>query len=265
MNTITPHTPPRPAGNSRRPAPVRLTGRDLELLSFIAAHRFVHATHAQHFLQARCSVTYRRLARLTNAGLLRHERIFHAQPGVFMITNGGLGMIDSPLQKPTIDLRLYRHESSAPVLWLAARAGVFGEAAEVWTERQIIHHDQVPQHQDHAQLAVSLGGLDRAGRLRRHSPDLLIAHEDGGRTAVELELSVKGRRRLDEILLAYQLDDTINRVFYVTDQRTVVDAVGAAAGLLAPDKVVIVRAGLPLSLSLLGVSVTVAGVAGRLS
>jgi hypothetical protein len=54
-----------------------------------------------------------------------------------------------------------------------------------------------------------------------HFPDLLAIREDGARVAFELELSVKGRRRLEGILLGYATEPRLARVVYVTDSRRV--------------------------------------------
>ena len=208
-------------GRVHRPLPVRLTARDLELLQFIAVHRFVEAAHVHELLGADRTVTYRLLSRLTSAGLVRYERIFHAQPGIFLITHGGLAVIHSALPKPTVDLRLYRHERLVVWLWLAAQQGSFGESTELLTERQLRHRLQTSGDPG---PVPALGGFDRAGRPRVHYPDLVVHHPDGQLTGVELELSVKGRRRLEEIILAYQLDHRYRQVTYLTDQQPVAKA-----------------------------------------
>jgi hypothetical protein len=214
---------------------VQLTDRDLDLLRFVAAHRFVQARHAHEWVGANRSIAYRLLSRLVDAGLLRYERIFHAQPGIFLITNGGLAVIDSPLPKPQIDLRIYRHETLVVTAWLAAHRGAFGPVEGLATEREIRHHDQADIAGE--LLGVRIGGTDRAGRPRLHSPDLLVQTTGGSLTAVELELTAKGRRRLEEIVISYQLDDRIGQVIYLTDQRNVAAIVTEIADQLAPQKV----------------------------
>ena len=233
-------TPPR-RKSATRPRPVRLTDRDLELLAFVAAHRFVHAAHVQAWLGTDRSIAYRRLTLLAGAGLLRYERVFHAQPGVFLISHGGLAVIDSPLPKPQIDLRTYRHELGAVWLWLAGRRGDHGSVERLWTEREMRHHDQTsdPVHDD--RFGAPLGGCDRGGQPRVHYPDVLVISPDGSRVALELELSLKGRRRLEEILLAYTLDQRIERVVYVTDQPAVARKLELLGAGLQLDQRLVVR------------------------
>jgi hypothetical protein len=219
------HPPaPRDLGN------VRLTDRDLEVLAFVAAHRFVSAVHVHDLLGTSRSITYRLLGRLTDCGLLRYERIFHGQPGVFLTTNGGLAVIDSPLQRPVVDLRLYRHELSVPTLWLVANAGGFGAFERVVTEREAKHYDQIPARQDGGMFGVRLTGFDRAGRPMMHHADVIVSHPDQTRTGIELELSLKGRRRLEQIVLGYVLDDRYRRVVYLADQAQVAGALNGVVG-----------------------------------
>jgi len=230
----------QPPASPRAGLRVRLTERDLELLRFVAAHRFVQAEHLHHLIAADRSVTYRLLSRLTNSGLLRYERVFHAQAGVFMITNGGLAVIDSPLPRPQIDLRLYRHEQHVPALWLAATDGLLGPVARVRTERELRHYDRLPDTGE--VVGVRLGGFHRGGRPRVHHPDLAIAHPDGTLTAVELELSLKANRRLEEILLGYVLDQRLRVALYLTDQDQVGRGLQRIAGQYgAPGKVIVKR------------------------
>ena len=226
----------RPAGN------VRLTERDLEVLAFVAAHRYVSAGQIHDLLGAGRSISYRLLGRLTDCGLLRYERIFHAQPGVFLITNGGLAVIDSPLPKPVVDLRLYRHELLVPNVWLVAQAGGFGAPDRVLTEREAKHYDQVPDRDADALLGVRLSGFDRAGRRKLHHADVLVIHPDDSRTGVEVELSLKGRGRLEQIVLGYLLDETYRRVLYFVDQAGVAATLDAVVGGYgAGEKVQVIR------------------------
>lgn len=221
--------PESPSGH-RPPGKVRLTARDLEVLAFVAAHRYVSAGQVHDLLGAGRSLSYRLLGRLTDCGLLRYERIFHAQPGVFLITHGGLAVIDSPLPKPAVDLRLYRHELLVPNLWLVAHAGGFGTPDRILTEREAKHHDRVPDQDGKPPVGVRLSGCDRAGRPRLHHADVIVIHPDRSRTGVEVELSLKGRGRLEQIVLGYLLDETYRRVLYFVDQAGVAATLDAVVG-----------------------------------
>jgi hypothetical protein len=218
-----------------------LTDRDLELLGFIAAHRFVLAAHVNSWLGSDRAVAYWRLSGLVGAGLLSYERIFHAQPGCYQVTNGGLGVIGSDLPRPTIDLRCYRHDLGVVWLHLAALEGRFGSCAQVVSERQMRSHDQQPDHQGE-RFAITLGEYAPNGRHRLHYPDLLVGGRDGRRVAVELELSMKGRRRLERILISYGGEHRITEVVYLTDRRQIAQAVSETAAECDLRELVQVRA-----------------------
>jgi hypothetical protein len=213
-----------PVRGSRRARPFLLTERDLELLAFVAVHRFVLAAHVHSWLGVDRAVAYRRLAGLVGAGLLSYERIFHAQPGCYLITNGGLGVIDSDLPRPSVDLRCYGHDTGIVWCWLAAINERFGAVDRLLSERELRSHDQRPNRADR-RFGIPVDGYDRNGNQRVHYPDLVMVRPDGGRVAIELELSVKGRRRLEAILLGYHAAPQLGAVLYLTDSRRVANVV----------------------------------------
>lgn len=235
------HTHGRPAHGPRRPPGFRVTDRDLELLRFAAAHRFVLACHVQALWGSDRAVSYRRLSGLTRAGLLAHERIFHAQPGVYRATAGGLDAIDSPLPTPAVDLRTYRHDVGTAWLWLAARAGTYGSPLELWTERELRSHDRRDLTSGDEPLGVEIDGYDRAGQPRLHHPDVLVITAGRHGTALELELSLKSRRRLERILLGYATSPHVDRAMYLTDAHHVARGLGEVVSALGLDGVVSVH------------------------
>jgi hypothetical protein len=217
-----------------------LTDRDLELLRFIAAHRFVLAAQARAWLGSDRAVAYRRLSGLVGVGLLSYERIFHAQPGCYQVTNGGLAVIDSDLPRPSIDLRCYRHDVDVVWLALAALHGSFGSFDRALSEREMRSHDQQPDRRDE-RFAIPLGDYAASGRPRSHYPDVLLVAGDGRRVALELELSMKGRRRLESIFIGYGGERRITRVVYFTDRQSIAHAVAATAAACGVEGLVQVR------------------------
>lgn len=184
------------------------------------------ACQAHAFLRCDRAVAYRRLDGLQRAGLLSYQRIFHAQPGLFQITHGGLGLIDSELPRPTVDLRTYRHDIGTTWLWLTAHAGRYGPCTELWSERELRSHHLRQAESADDPFAVARDGHDRSGRPRVHHPDVLVLDFDGLGTALELELTIKARPRLERILLGYGCSPRIHRVVYVTDSRGVARVIG---------------------------------------
>jgi hypothetical protein len=118
-----------------------ITDRDLDLLRFIAAHRFVFAAHAKVFLDVSPSVTFGRLRALERRELLCRDRLFHELPAHFQITRAGLHVIGSDLPRPRIDTHEYQHDIGVAWLWLAARGRSFGEVAQLIAERELRSSD----------------------------------------------------------------------------------------------------------------------------
>jgi hypothetical protein len=207
----------------------------------VAAHRFVLADHVHAWLRADRSVAYRRISGLVDVGLLCHQRIFHAQPGCYLVSNGGLAVIDSELPRPSVDLRTYRHDLGVVWLWLAAREGRLGPVNRLLTEREMRSHDQRQGKTGFERFGVPVEGYDRSGRRRVHYPDVLVVASDGGRVALELELSLKSRRRLEGILVGYGGEPRLTGVVYVTDSRSVAGAVRDRVRACGVERLVDVR------------------------
>jgi len=235
-----------------------VTERDREMLAFIAEHRFVLAGHVQTLLGVSESVAYRRLGVLTTKGLLDHTRVLHGQPGWYQITRAGLALIASDLPPPRMDLRSYAHDIGVAWLRLAATGGTFGLVERAVSERTMrsvdaartlaavrgerrveISDDQAPP------FGVRLGGLGPRGVIRLHYPDLLLIGPRDERVAIELELSAKGRRRLETILAGYGAEPRIAAVLYLADKATIRREVRRSAARLGLSELVHVQGFMP--------------------
>jgi hypothetical protein len=198
------------------PRRIALTGSDLELLWFLAEHRMALPDHAAAVLDTTVEAARTRLTKLVKAGYVRSEPLFRAQPPMHLITRRGLEAVGSTLPAPRIDVRSYEHDVGVAWLWLAARRGTFGPWREILGERRLRSHD-ASRDAGAEPLAVRLGGVGPRGRERLHYPDLLLRTADGRRVALELELSPKGRVRLETILAGYGGDPRIDGVVYLDE------------------------------------------------
>jgi hypothetical protein len=210
---------------------IPLTAPDLELLGFLAEHRLVLADHAAVLLHRSPETARARLGRLEASDYVRSERLFRGRPPMYLIKGPGLRAIGSTLEPPRVDLRSYQHDVGVAWLWLAARDGTFGPLGEIVGERRLRSHDAArgSAHGSPEPLGVRLGGFGPRGQERLHYPDLLLRAVDGRRVALELELSSKGRTRLETILLGYGADPRIDAVVYLVDKASVARSVTAAA------------------------------------
>jgi len=227
--------PPPPA------APLRLTDRDLELLSFLAEHRFALAAQLARVVAGSAAGVGRRLGALRAAGLVRAERPLHHAPKAWAITRAGLSACDSPLGPPRpIDLGAYRHDVGVGWLAAAAHRGTFGELSAIVSERTMRSEDRRADRPADAPLhGVRLGDGDPG---RRHYPDLAVVTASGHRVAFELELSTKSPRHRERILAAYAADRRIDVVVYLVPTRTAAEAIRrSAARVGAPDVVRVQR------------------------
>jgi hypothetical protein len=176
----------------------------------------------------------RRLRRLQVGGLLDRDRPFTEQPPCFQITRAGLGTLESRLRPPrAVDRAHYRHDVGVGWLWLAARAGVWGESSEIVSERRMRSADGSRDAHDpisgEPRFGIRLGGTGAGGRERLHYPDLLLVDGAGNRIAVELELSAKGRTRRETILAGYAADARIDAILYLVDRPAVGASVAGTA------------------------------------
>jgi hypothetical protein len=206
----------------------RITDRDIDVLAFIAEHRIVRADHVRAMLGVSATVAYRRLRALTGLGMLSRHPLFAGEPSCYRITGQGLAVIDSSLQPPGTDVRNHAHDLGLAWVWLAAHRGAFGAMREVVSERRMRSQDATePARED--LFAVRLGGVGAGGKPRLHYPDLLLIDNEGRRVAVELELTSKGRRRVERILAAYGADPRIEAVLYLVDRRSVGNLIRSCA------------------------------------
>jgi DNA-binding MarR family transcriptional regulator len=227
-------------------AEVRITDRDLELLRFLAEHRLLLAEQVGALLGVSVATAERRLRALTSAGYLRRERLYDRKPSCYQITRDGLSAIGSDLPVPRLDLRSYEHDLGLGWLWLAARAGRFGELSGVRSERELRSNDgrtgaegTLLGRED--PLAVRLGGSGPGGRRRLHYPDLLLRTRCGHTVAVELELTSKGRTRREKILAGYAGDPRFDAVVYLVERGRVGDEVSTSARRLGISRMVHVQ------------------------
>ena len=200
-----------------------------EFLGVLARWRCLTAGQVAGWLGLSELIVYRRLRVLRGHGLVDYARPFAHEPGVFLITAAGLGVLRSELPVPRLDLRTHRHD-----LLAASAAGVLRDEhpdLTVVTEREMRSLDRREDRDpDAPALGVAYPGLGPSGFPRLHYPDLALVDASGRRrVGVEVELTSKGRRRLEQILTAYARDRHLDRVIYLTDRDAIARAVTRAA------------------------------------
>lgn len=205
-----------------------LSDADLGVLGFLAEHRVVVASQVEVLLGAGRRAVGERLRALEGERMIDRRRIFEGQPAACWITRRGLSVIASELPAPRLDLKGFRHDIGVAWLWLAARDGAFGPLAGQLSERAMRSGDGRPDRAGAAH-GIGVGEVGPGGRPRLHYPDLVLETLQGQRVAVELELTSKGARRLDRIMLGYAADARVDAVVYLCPPGPVGQRVRQAA------------------------------------
>jgi len=235
-------SPPRRRRGAARPAvALALTQRDLAVLAFAAAHRFVTAAHIAVLPVVSEPAADDRLVELSDAGYLGREQVFDAEPAAHRITGMGLRAAGSDLPAPRrLNLAHYHHDDGLAWLALMARRGRFGELREIAGERHMRSLDGRDGDPD-TRYGVRLGGIGADGRPRLHYPDLILTRATGERVAFELELTGKTTARRELILAGYGADRRIDSVVYLVERRAVGDAITRSARRLGIEDMVHVQ------------------------
>ncbi len=202
--------------------------RDRQVLEFVAEQRLAVTPQIEVLLGVTARVAQDRLRTLGKGGYLDRRRIFDGYPACARITAAGLAVIGSSLPVPRIDLACYQHDVGRGWLWLAARAGRFGSLTEVLTVRRLRSGDARVGRSERAR-GIGIGGVGPGGREQLHYPDLLLRTAGGRCVALELELSAKGPRRLERIMMGYAADARIDAVLYLVPDRALGQQIARAA------------------------------------
>src|SRR4051794_5424505 len=140
---------------------------------------------------------YRRLAALVEHGLLARSRLVYGQPTLYTATREGLAWAEMPQLEPArVGVATTRHWATCARLAVQLQCI---ERVEVWGEPRL---RAAELEAGRAVASAQLGQL-RDGRPRLRRPDVVLFPDTVLPVAVEVELSVKGSRRLEAICRAW--------------------------------------------------------------
>lgn len=196
---------------------VKLTERDLEILNFINDFGFCEVSHVEKLFSLHGCRGYQLLNRLVRAGLLEHERIFYAKPGIYRTTGKGANYTNLPaLQR--VALGNYKHDMLMIEVYLKLRE--LCPDMEWISERQL-KHDKY------------FDGVGKKG----HLPDAMlrfpkeIVKGEAKQVAIEVELTAKSKIRAEKILAGYGSEFSIAEVWYYCADGVVEFMRSIAAGM----------------------------------
>ena len=187
---------------------VQITGRDIEVLSWIADQyavrtdviRWLLGPHGTPLSDSRTRAI---VARWQRAGLVESRRFFVGEPHVVWPTRQGMQLVGSRWRSRTPNVALLHHHHAVSQVRLAIER--LGHGSNWVCERTLFAKRPTPT---------------------AHVPDGVFDSKQGVSTAVEVELSVKAADRLRDIIRDLTLD--YEAVLYVVRDAKVGTAVTTA-------------------------------------
>ena len=184
---------------------IQITDRDVEVLRFVNDFGFCEALQIKKRFTLKRTRVYQLMNRLVMGGLIKHRRLFYGRAGVYTVTPDGArytrlaGLSNIPVSH-------YKHHLLVIDLYLALRER-YPDA--IWiSERYLIR----AKYQE---------SLHQKRYRREHLADGHLILSEGKRIAIEVELTIKGKARLERILTNYSLQLAIKEIWYFCHQRTI--------------------------------------------
>ncbi len=173
-----------------------LSKREVDILNFIHEFGFCEIKQIMKRFSIKKTAAYLRMQMLARLGLVIHGRFLPGQAGPYYLTNKAITQLklDLPIIR-RISRATYDHHLTVMDVYLALMKL---HPHAVWTTERRHLRDKY------------------AERLNQHEhvPDGIFISPDGVRYAIEVELSLKTRKRLEEILLGYGLQNNFREVWY---------------------------------------------------
>lgn len=171
-----------------------LTERDVEILNFINHFGFCEMPQVEKRFNVRGARGYQLMQRLIQMGLVKHERIFYGRHGIFRLTSKGASYTSLP-PMDKVPVGIYEHQLNIIEVFLKLRL-LYPEANWI-SERQLLHEKY-------------FDGVGKSG----HVSDGILVLPDNKQIAIEVELSVKGKKRIEGILKGYGSQFQLAEVWY---------------------------------------------------
>ena len=181
---------------------ILITKRDIDILNWINGAGFVNIEQIAERYKISTSTAYGRMRKLVIRGVLIFERMAHNQPGHYRVTK--LGASFSPWEMPPIrHVSWGSYEHSKLIVDLSIKL-VQKYQCSFMSEREWRYE-------------LDFLGIGRRGHL---CDGVLL--KDDKKIAIEVELTTKGKRRLNGIIKDYVKNFTFDEVWYFCGSSAVI-------------------------------------------
>jgi hypothetical protein len=205
-------------------------GRDEQLLRLAARFGLLEVAHVMQALGVGRTSAYRRVAELTDAGLLDRVPPLRRGPALVRATREGLRYAGVPAMPVAVPRPgEVGHCLRCAALAIRLEADLAGGDGELLSERELTLAERVEGR------PIASAPVTRHGRPGLHRPDLAIIDADRV-VACEVELSVKAPRRLEEIVRAWRRASHVDEVRYLCGSPGVRRAVRRAVAATHADE-----------------------------
>lgn len=175
----------------------QITARDREVLMFLCGYGMATAEQVRReFFGSSPNGAYRRLKALEELGLVRGERVFYGEPGIYVVTEPGARMAGTDLPPPRRYRERIHHTLEVVELSWALRSDEFEDASGWVCERKIRHERMAARREEQGRL--------RPGSSVGRVPDGILILSDGSEIAIELELTPKRKASYRRIFDSYE-------------------------------------------------------------
>lgn len=178
---------------------IQLTERDISILKFINEFGFCEIAQLSQRFAWKKPRNYQIMQRLVQAGLVKHERIFYGKHGIYRLSQKGAEYTDLP-PLARVPLHQYRHELLLIRLHF--------KLMHLYPEAQFISERRLKRDK-------FFDGVGKQG----HVSDGILILPDHKKVAIELELSLKGMRRIEHIIKEYGTQFDIQEVWYYCAEK----------------------------------------------
>jgi hypothetical protein len=168
--------------------------RDMRIIKFINEFGFCELPQIQKQFALSKHRAYKVMQRLVEREYVMHERVFFHRHGIYRATRLGAQFTDVPMLDK-VPVGIYEHQLAVIEIYIKLMRE-YPDAT--WLTERVLRRT---------------GYMPGKGR-DKHYADALMSMPDGRQIAIEVELTMKSKRRLEDIFKRYMSQFDIKEVWY---------------------------------------------------